>query len=91
MPICVNKLPSALKSLKWSSAAFKRSEKLNFDAPIPEEWTIFEKKSMAQYAAAQAEARKLLDANKHDEAVKLLNSTAWAIWKKAAVLLKIYQ
>ena len=91
IPICINNLPSALKSLKWSAAAFKRSDELNFDAPIPEEWTAFEKKSMAQYAAAKAEARKLLDANKHDEAVKLLNSTAWAIWKEAAVLLKIYQ
>ena len=90
IPICVSRIPSAMKSLKWSSAAFKRLDKLQLDAPIPEEWTKFEKKSMEQYAAAKVEARKLLEQNKHDEAVKLLNSTAADIWKRASVLLKIY-
>ena len=90
IPICVSRIPSAMKSLKWSSAAFKRLDKLQLDAPIPEEWTKFEKKSMKQYAAAKVEARKLLEQNKHDEAVKLLNSTAADIWKRASVLLKIY-
>ena len=91
IPVCVNKLPAAMKSLRWSAAAFKRLDELKLAAPIPREWIEFEQKSMEQYTAAKAQARKLLAENKHDEAVKLLNSTAIDIWKKAALLLQITQ
>ena len=80
-----------MKSLRWSAAAFKRLDELKLAAPIPGEWIEFEQKSMEQYTAAKAQARKLLAENKHDEAVKLLNSTAIDIWKKAALLLQITQ
>ena len=89
IPITADNIPSVMKNPKWSAKAFKRLDELNLEAPIPEEWTKFEKISMARYTAAKAEARKLLKAGKQAQAVKLLNSTAWGIWKKAASLLQI--
>ena len=76
-------------NLKWSAAAFKRLDKLKLEAPIPAEWTKFEKDSMVKYNKAKDEARKLLDAGKRAEAVKLVNSTAEKIWNDAVKLLKI--
>ena len=78
-----------MQQLKWSSASFNRLDKLSLEAPVPDEWIKFEKESIAEYASAKTKARKLLNEGKQDEAVKLLNSTAVKIWKKAAKLLNI--
>ena len=87
VPVCTEKLHPAMSDLRWSNAAWKRFDKLSFFAPIPEEWSAFEKSSMAKYTAARDQARKLLDESKRDEAVKLLNDTAASIWAEAAKLL----
>ena len=89
VPVCVEKILPSMGNLKWSAAAFKRLDKLKLETPIPAEWTKFEKDSMAVYQKAQSDARKLLNAGKRAEAVKLVNSTAEKIWKDAVKLLKI--
>ena len=89
VPVCAEKFHPAMTDLKWSTAAWKRFDELKLQAPIPAEWTDFEKDSMAEYSAAKARARKLLDSGKRSEAIKLMNSTAEKIWLKAAALLKI--
>jgi dipeptidase len=89
IPITAETIPSVMKNYKWSKKAFQRLDELKLDAPIPEEWTKFEKESITRYTAAKAEARQLLKAGKTTEAAALLNSNAWKIWKKAAVLLDI--
>ena len=76
-----------MSDLKWSAAAWQRFNKLGLAAPIPEKWLNFEKESVARYAEAKEKARKLLDLGKKNEAVKLLNTTAENIWKKAADIL----
>ena len=78
-----------MESPKWSAAVFKRLDALKLEAPIPAEWTKFEQDSMAEYTKAKAEARKLLDAGKRAEAIKLVNSAAEKIWIAAEKLLKI--
>ena len=89
VPVCVEKLHPAMTDLRWSAASFTRRDKLNLEAPIPAEWTKFEADSMAKYNKAKDEARKLLNAGKRAEAVKLVNSTAEKIWNDAVKLLKI--
>ena len=89
IPITAENIPSVMKNRKWSMKAFTRLDELNLEAPIPEEWTKFAQESMIQYGKAKEEARKLLAAGKKNEAVALLNSSAWKIWKKAASLLDI--
>ena len=73
----------------WSTASYKRGDKVGFAAPIPAEWLKFEADSRAVYSAAKEKARKLLDNGKRAEAVKLLNAAAGKIWTKAEALLKI--
>ena len=89
VPVCAEKLHSALNDLKWSSASFKRLTELDYNAAIPAEWTKFEKDSFAEYSAAKNEARKLLNANKRAEAVKLMNSTSAKIQADAAKLMNL--
>lgn len=89
IPLGVTRLHSAMKNRKWSSASYKRLDELKLEAPIPAEWTEFEKKAMEKYLQAKVKARKLLDAGKRDEAVALLNATAERIWKEAAAILKL--
>ena len=89
IPVCVEKILPSMGNLKWSAAAWKRFDELKLEAPIPAEWTKFEKDSMAVYQKAQSDARKLLDAGKRAEAVKLMNSTAEKIWINAEKLLNI--
>lgn len=91
IPICVERIPSVMKSRKWSSTAFARLDKMKLASPLPEEWIKFEKDSMALYAKAQDKARKMLAENKRAEAVKHLNFTAKKIWRDAAAMLKIQQ
>ena len=74
---------------RWSNAAWKHFEKNSFSAPIPEAWSKFETDAVAKFAAAKAEARKLLKSGKRAEAVKVMNSTAESIWNEAAKLLNI--
>ena len=73
----------------WSNVAIKRLKELGYGAPIPEEWANFESSSMAEYAKAKEEARKMLDAGKRAEAIKLLNETAYKIWCGAEKLMNI--
>ena len=91
VPICVERIPSVMKSRKWSATAFARLDELKLESPLPGEWIKFEKESMILYAQAQAEARKLLTENKRAEAVKHLNFIARKIWRGAAEILKIKQ
>ena len=72
--------------LPCSAAAFKRFADLGLEAPIPAEWSAFEKGSMAKYAKASAEALALLRQGKKAQAVQLLNKTAAEIWKKGYAL-----
>ncbi len=87
VPICAKKLSPAISSLKITDAAWKRFDELTFSAPIPEEWSAFEKNSIAKYTEAKNQARQLLDAGKRDEAIQLLNDAAAGIWAEAAKLL----
>ena len=91
IPVCAEKLHPAMavKDLRWSKAAWKRFDKLTFAADIPQEWSNFEKNSVEKFAAAKNQARQLLKNGKRSEAVKLINSTAEAIWREAAALLKL--
>ena len=89
VPVCAEKFLPSMESPKWSAAVFKRLDALKLEAPIPAEWTKFEQDSMAEYTKAKAEARKLLDAGKRAEAIKLVNSAAEKIWIAAEKLLKI--
>jgi hypothetical protein len=89
VPVCTEKVLPSMGNGKWAKAVFKRLDTLKLEAPIPAEWTKFEQDSMAEYTKAKAEARKLLDAGKRAEAVKLMNSTAEKIWINAEKLLKI--
>ena len=89
IPIVTEYIPPIMKNRKWSMTAYKRLDELDLNSPIPEEWTKFEKESMASYTKAKADARKLLAAGKSAEAAALLNFTAKKIWKKAAVMLNI--
>lgn len=89
IPIVTEYIPPIMKNRKWSMTAYKRLDELDLNSPIPEEWTKFEKESMASYTKAKAYARKLLAAGKSAEAAALLNFTAKKIWKKAAVMLNI--
>ena len=91
VPICVERIPSVMKSRKWSATAFARLDKLKLESPLPGEWIMFEKKSMILYAKAQDKARKLLAENKRAEAVKHLNFIARKIWRDAAEILMIKQ
>ena len=89
VPICVEELPPAMTELRWSAAAWKRFDERGFDAKIPPKWREFEAASLERYQAVRAEAKKLLDAGRRDEAVKLLNDTAASIWEAARKLLKV--
>lgn len=89
VPVCAEKILPSMKNINWSKASYDRLNKLKYDAQIPAEWTRFEADSMAEYAKAKDAARKLLDAGKRAEAVKLMNSTAEKIWISAEKLLKI--
>ena len=83
IPICVEKLDPYMAEPVCSAAAFKRFAELGLEAPIPAEWSAFEKESMKQYGKASAEALTLLRQGKKAQAVQLLNNTAAEIWKKA--------
>jgi hypothetical protein len=89
VPVCAEKILPSMGDYSWSNAAIKRFKELGFGAPIPAGWADFESKSMAEYTQAKEEARKMLDAGKRDEAVKLLNETAYKIWCGAEKLLNI--
>ncbi len=89
VPVCAEKIHPAMGDLKWSTAAWKRFDKLTYAAEVPAEWTKFEIDSVKKMNQAKENARKLLKAGKRTEAVKLMNSTAEAIWLEAAKLLNI--
>ena len=89
VPVCAEKILPSMGDYSWSKAACKRFAELGFGAPIPETWAAFESNAMAEYAKAKEDARKLLDAGKRDDAVKLLNETAYKIWCGAEKLLNI--
>ena len=88
VPVCAEKLHPAMSDMSWSKAAFARFDKLGLQ-DVPTEWTKFESDSIKEYAAAKAQARKLLDSGKRAEAVKIVNAAAEKIWNKAAKLLNL--
>ena len=88
LPITAEKLHPAMSNLAWSKAAFDRLDKFKLQ-DVPAEWLKAEKSYVERFAAAKAEARKLLDQGKRAEAVKLINDTAAAIWDDAAKLMKL--
>ena len=77
-----------MSNLAWSKAAFDRLDKFKLQ-DVPAEWLQAEKSYVERFAAAKAEARKLLNQGKRAEAVKLINDTAAAIWDDAAKLMKL--
>ena len=87
IPVCAEKLHPALSDLTWSKAAWARFDSLGLSEPFPVKWQEFESSSFERFTRAKEEARKLLDSGKRDEAVKLLNMTAYAIWEEAAAIL----
>ena len=89
IPVGAARVLPAMRNRKWCSAAFERLREHKLDAPIPPEWSAFEKDSMTSYAEARAAARKLLDAGDRAGAVKVLNAAAEKIWRAAAALLGI--
>ena len=88
IPVCVEKVLPAMADYSWGDAAFKRLKEQGFTSPLPEAWLKYEKDFMEKYNNAKARARKLLDAGKRAEAVKLLNDTAYSIWLEAERVLK---
>ena len=88
VPICAETILPEMGDYSWSDAVFKDYGEV-YDAEIPEEWLKFEQDYQCKFAAVKDEARKLLNAGKRDEAVKLVNDAAYAIWCDAAALLKI--
>ena len=89
IPICTEKILPSMGTYAWSTASYKRGGKVGFEAPVPAEWLKFEADSQAVYSTAKEKARELLNSGKRGEAVKLLNDTAYKIWKAAEALLKI--
>lgn len=87
VPICTEVLDRRMTDLTWSSEVWKRFDEKGLEAPIPEAWASFEKKSFAEYEKCREAARKLLREGKKDEAVKLLNGKTASIWKEAATLM----
>ncbi|MBR2364022.1 MAG: hypothetical protein IKA79_02360 [Lentisphaeria bacterium] len=89
VPICVETLDKRMTDLSWSKFVWARFDKKGLEAPIPEAWLAFEKKSFAEYESTLEKARTLLREDKKAEAVKLLNDKAAAIWKEAAKIMGI--
>ena len=87
VPVCAEKLLPSMTDFSWSKAAFKRFDAFGYQSPVPREWKKFEDESFAGYTQAKETARKLLDEGRREEAVKLLNDTAYDIWCKAEALL----
>ena len=87
IPICVEKFDRRQSETVWSDAAWNRFAALGLHAPIPAEWSVFEKESIARYEAASAEALSLLRNGKKNQAVRMLNQTASEIWGKALEIL----
>jgi hypothetical protein len=89
IPVVANKALKSMKNCQWSTTSYQRLDKLKLNSPIPNEWLIFEKESISKYTNAKEQARKLLVSGKKEEAIKLINSTAWKIWCEAQKLLNI--
>ena len=89
VPICVETLDKRMTDLSWSKFVWARFDKKGLEAPIPEAWLAFEKKSFAEYESTLEKARTLLREDKKAEAVKLLNDKAASIWKEAAKIMGI--
>lgn len=91
IPICAETLHPAMgiDELRFSNAAWKRLDELGYDAPIPGEWSKFETESLATFTKTKEQARELLNNGKQEEAVKLINATAEAIWVDAVKLLEL--
>ena len=87
IPICVEKLDCRQEDPVWAKASWKRFDRLGLNAPIPAEWTAFEKESMETYAKACADALVLLRKGKKAQAIQTLNEASSGIWRKAAVII----
>ena len=87
IPVCVEKLDCRQEETVWAEASWKRFDRLGLNAPIPAEWTAFEKESMEHYAKASADALALLRQGKKAQAVRIVNDAASAIWHKAASII----
>jgi hypothetical protein len=91
VPICTETLLPAMYDLTWSKASFDRLEELGPDAEIPQPWLDAEQEISKAYREAQNNARSLLKAGKSAEAIKFLNESCTALWKKAADALQLPQ
>lgn len=89
VPVVADKFLPGMTDNTWGAASFKRFDKIGLNEPLPEKWLEFEKTSMAKYLEAKEQARKLLDAGKRADAVKLLNDTAMEIWNEAEKVLEL--
>ena len=89
VPITADKFLPGMTDSSWAKAAFARLKKLGTHSEVPAKWLEFEKTSMAKYQEAKAQARKLLDAGKRADAVKLLNDAAMAIWTEAEKVMEL--
>ena len=83
VPVCVKNLDCGLGEPVWAAASWNRFDALGLGAPIPENWTAFERKSLAEYEQASAEALSLLRKGDQAQAVQKLNETAAKIWREA--------
>ena len=86
IPVCTENLGCRLTETVWADAAWKRFDEQGLAAAIPEAWTAFEKKVMADYEKASAEAEALLWKGDVKQAVRTLDRAAAAIWQKASAL-----
>ena len=86
IPVCTENLGCRLTETVWADAAWKRFDEQGLAAAIPEAWTAFEKKAMADYEKASAEAEALLWKGDVKQAVRTLDRAAAAIWQKASAL-----
>ena len=89
VPITADKFLPGMTDSSWAKAAFARLAKLGTHREVPAKWLEFEKTSMVKYQEAKAQARKLLDAGKRADAVKLINDAAMAIWAEAEKVLEL--
>ena len=89
LPVCMKDLDPRITGTVFSHAARERFDRLGYNAPIPPEWTAFEKDALRRYDRASEDALRLLRQGKNAEAEELLNRTATELCTQAAGLLGV--
>ena len=73
IPMATRQLPDKMRDGRWAEMAYCHQEAFGPKHADLEKIAALEDKFLAEFKAVRAEARKMLEAGKKDEAVKLLN------------------